>query len=295
MTRRLTMLGTAALAGLMLTGQAVGGWLARPAAQAVAAVAPVPPGPNAAPAPTPGRDGVPAPAAPQATAAQKPAARPAATQRPARRPSPPTQPAKPRTGPQAAGVVQTTRGNGVSLTYDDGPSPAHTPRILALLRTHQVRATFCVVGAQAQAHPELVRQIVREGHQLCNHSWNHELDLGRSSPAQIRANLRRTNEAIRRASPGTPVEFFRHPGGNWTPAAIRVSRELGMTPVGWTVDPRDWERPPAGSIVDTVVKGSRRGAVVLLHDGGGDRRQTVTASGKIIPALKKRLRVVPLS
>ncbi|WP_189113324.1 polysaccharide deacetylase family protein [Pilimelia terevasa] len=290
MTRRPAVLGTAVLAGVLLGTQVLAGWLARPEVRPVAAERPA----TAAP-PTAGPGGsAPAPAVPsRAPTAGPPTAGPSGP--PPARPPRGTRPARPTTGVFAAGVITRTRGTGVTLTFDDGPSPVHTPQILALLRAQGVRAMFCVVGSQAEAHPELIQQIAREGHQLCNHSWNHELRLGRGTPTQIRANLRRTNDAIRKAVPGAPVTHFRHPGGNWTPAAIQASRELGMVPTGWAVDPRDWARPPAGAIASTVLKGSRRGAIVLMHDGGGDRRNTVAACRTIIPALKQRLRIVPLS
>ncbi|WP_189170283.1 polysaccharide deacetylase family protein [Pilimelia anulata] len=308
MTRRLTVLGAALTATLLLSAQAVAGWLDRPTATALTPAAATQPAP-AAPgrgagadratgtsrpgavdpgATGPGASG-PGSARPGPARPGRPTAGPATSRPPAKRPGRPT------SGVFAAGVVTTTKGRGVSLTFDDGPAPGYTPQVLAILRANGVRATFCVVGTQARAHPELIQQIVREGHQLCNHSWNHELNLGRAPASQIRANLRRTNDAIRKAVPGVPIRFFRHPGGNWTPTAIRVVREMRMIPTGWTVDPRDWERPPASRISAAVLAGSRRGSIVLLHDGGGDRRSTVAACRTIVPALKRKLRVVPLS
>ncbi|HWH00673.1 MAG TPA: polysaccharide deacetylase family protein, partial [Pilimelia sp.] len=192
------------------------------------------------------------------------------------------------------GVRRATGTAAVALTFDDGPHPVHTPEILAVLRAHRVKATFCVVGTQVRRHPGLVRQIAREGHTLCNHSWNHEFTLGRKSEAEIQANLLRTNREIRRAVPGARVPYFRHPGGNWTAAAVRVAHRLGMLSIDWTVDPQDWNKPTAAQITSRVLGSTRAGGIVLLHDGGGVRSATVTACRRFIPALKRKHRLVRL-
>ncbi|GIG03019.1 polysaccharide deacetylase family protein [Catellatospora citrea] len=192
-------------------------------------------------------------------------------------------------------VLQRTSGSsGVALTFDDGPHPTWTPRVLAVLRARGVKATFCLVGTQVKAHPALVRQIVAEGHTLCNHSWNHEFKLGTWSEAKISSNMRATNNAIHEAVPGAPIRYFRHPGGNWTAAAVRVARSLGMSPLHWTVDPQDWRRPAASTISSRVVKGTRAGGVVLLHDAGGDRSQTLAALPGIISGLRAKYRLIRL-
>src|SRR6266542_61026 len=123
------------------------------------------------------------------------------------------------------GVLRTTASSGVALTFDDGPSPDYTPQILDLLRTYGVKATFCVIGVNVRSHPDLVRAIVRDGHTLCNHTWAHDLNLGRRSAEEIRSDLERTNDEIHLAVPGAPITYFRHPGGNFTPVAAPVVRE----------------------------------------------------------------------
>ncbi|MFG1775083.1 polysaccharide deacetylase family protein [Micromonospora sp. NPDC049051] len=198
----------------------------------------------------------------------------------------------PTDGPFGA---QTTSGTSlVALTFDDGPDPQYTPQVLALLREHQVRATFCVVGENAQRHPDLVRAIAADGHTLCNHSWNHDVTLGQRSPTAIRADLLRTSEAIRAAAPDAPIAYYRQPGGAWTGQVVSVAQELGMTPLHWTVDPADWEVPGAGRIAATVIAGVVPGSVVLLHDAGGDRQGTVDALHRILPALTSRFEVKAL-
>lgn len=191
-------------------------------------------------------------------------------------------------------LQRTTGKRAVALTFDDGPHPVWTPKILDELRAAGVRATFCLVGRQAEKHPDLVARIVREGHTLCNHSWNHELDLGTRSEAAIRANLQRTNKAIRQAVPGAKIRFFRQPGGNWTPAAVNVAKELGMISLHWAVDPRDWAGPSADVIEQRVAEKAKPGAIVLLHDGGGDRSATLAACPGIVRTLKQKYGIVLL-
>src|SRR5262249_41196486 len=102
---------------------------------------------------------------------------------------------------------RTTGSAAVALTFDDGPDPVQTPRILALLAKYHGKATFCLVGQQVQKHPEIVRQIVDGGHTLCDHTWSHSLTIGKQKPEQIRADLAKTNAAIQAAVPGASIPF----------------------------------------------------------------------------------------
>ncbi|MGX7672157.1 polysaccharide deacetylase family protein [Plantactinospora sp. DSM 117369] len=189
-------------------------------------------------------------------------------------------------GPYGARV--TTGSSQVALTFDDGPDPRYTPPILALLRRSGVKATFCLVGVNVRAHPDLVRAIAADGHTLCNHSWAHDMRLGSRSRSAILADLTRTNQAIRSAVAGVPIPYFRQPGGAWTRSVVRAAQQLNMTSLHWAVDPRDWARPGARNIIRTVTSDVYPGAIVLLHDAGGDRRATVAALRSILPALDRR-------
>ncbi|MFD0741575.1 polysaccharide deacetylase family protein [Phytohabitans flavus] len=189
------------------------------------------------------------------------------------------------------GSRRTTGTPQVALTFDDGPDPAQTPQALALLRQYGVKATFCLVGINVKAFPGLVRQIARDGHTFCNHSWRHDIRLGARPKAAIRADLLRTNEAIRAAVPGARVSYYRQPGGAWTAPVVAVAREIGMTSLHWTVDPQDWRRPSAGSIASTVNSSTTSGAIILLHDAGGDRRSTIAALRSILPNLGRRFQL----
>jgi peptidoglycan/xylan/chitin deacetylase (PgdA/CDA1 family) len=211
--------------------------------------------------------------------------------------SKPAHPKRHAVGP--AGSLMRTGRAGVALTFDDGPDPVQTPRLLDLLKRQHVKATFCLVGSNAAAYPRLVRRIAAEGHTLCNHTWRHSLTLGREKPAVIRADLRRTDKAIRRAVPGARIRYMRAPGGNFTPAFVAVAAELGMKSIYWQVDPKDWEHPEGESaaahkakIVHTVKSRVGKGAIVLSHDYR--QPETIAAYRKLLPWLRKHYRLIAL-
>lgn len=190
------------------------------------------------------------------------------------------------------GLLRTTGARGVALTFDDGPHPIWTPKVLDQLRAQNVKAVFCVVGTKVRSHPELVSRIVREGHQLCNHSWRHDISLGSKPAATIRADLSRTNAEIQRAVPGVKVSYYRQPGGRWTPELVTTANALGMQSLHWAVDPQDWARPTTAVISKRVISNTRAGSIVLLHDGGGDRRTTLAALPTVIKTLQARYGII---
>ncbi|WP_446217784.1 polysaccharide deacetylase family protein [Micromonospora sp. IBHARD004] len=226
-------------------------------------------------------------------AATPPAPKPTASPRPSR-----TTPPKPRLRPLPttlpAGLHRSTGDQAVALTFDDGPDPRWTPQLLDQLKADHVTATFCLIGSRAKRYPELVARIAREGHQLCNHSWRHDINLGRRPVAEIRADLIRTDRAIKAAVPNARIPYYRQPGGRWTPEVVAVARKLGMRSLHWSVDPQDWDHPTAKTIAKRVESAVRPGAIVLMHDGGGDRRPTLAACRHLIPELKRRYGISPL-
>ncbi len=173
----------------------------------------------------------------------------------------------------------------VALTFDDGPSP-YTPQVLAVLRRRHVPATFCMVGDEARRYPAYARMVVRDGHQLCNHSQNHA-DMTGMTPAKARREVVAGEREIRDAAGAAP-RLFRFPYG----AAGRTARTAvdgyGLHPLFWDVDPQDWTRPSAGAITSRILAGVRPGSVVLMHDGGGDRSHTVASLDATITALERR-------
>ena len=179
----------------------------------------------------------------------------------------------------------------VALTFDDGPDPRWTPEILAVLRRHRVKATFFVVGADVVSHPELVRSALRQGHEIGAHTFTHA-DLGAVSETRAALELSLTQGALAGAA-GINTPLLRIPYSSSTEAltlaqyrAARTASRFGYLAVFATADTEDWRRPGVDRIVANSTPGAGDGAVVLLHDGGGDRSQTVTALDRLIPELK---------
>jgi peptidoglycan/xylan/chitin deacetylase (PgdA/CDA1 family) len=175
-------------------------------------------------------------------------------------------------------------GADVALTIDDGPDPEWTPKVLALLDRLDVRATFCVVGRQAAAHPGLVAAVAGAGHLVANHTHTHTF-LRTATAPRVRSEIGRATEAITAATGGRSPALFRAPGGEWSPAVLAECAAQGLRPLGWSVDPRDWARPGTTSIVRAILASTVPGSIILEHDGGGDRSQTVQALAVALPRL----------
>jgi peptidoglycan/xylan/chitin deacetylase (PgdA/CDA1 family) len=238
--------------------------------------------------PTPAPDG-PHPAPDHSPAASPPAA-PTRTARLARQEPAGTRPAGPGHGHGHDGnasdlpMTHVHDGRkGIALTIDDGPSPVYTPQILQLLARYRVTATFSVVGLQVAAHPAMAREVAAAGHVIANHTWSH-LDLAWQPPAVIADQFNRATGAIHQATDRVP-SLFRAPYGAWSPAILERCAQTGMTPLGWSVDPRDWSRPGVPSIVGNIMRNTGTGSIILEHDGGGDRAQTVAALKIVLPRL----------
>ncbi|WP_103530268.1 polysaccharide deacetylase family protein [Streptomyces sp. SM11] len=174
-------------------------------------------------------------------------------------------------------------GHAMVLSFDDGPDPLYTPDILATLREQRVRAMFFVCGEMADGNPDLLRQMADDGHVVGNHSWSHPLIPKLSRPA-IRDELGRTSEVVERVLGAAPL-WYRAPYGAWNRNSFEIGAELGMEPMAWTVDTLDWKTPGTGTIVRRVLGGAAPGVVVLSHDAGGDRSQSVAALRRYLPRL----------
>lgn len=164
----------------------------------------------------------------------------------------------------------------IALTFDDGPNPAWTPRVLALLASARVRATFCLIGHQVEQYPQMVRAIVAGGHTLCNHTWDHDEQLNHRAAARASQEMLSTQAAIFAAT-GVRPKLFRAPGGAWSPQIEAIARSQHLTPLKWTADPRDWSRPGVRAILSQTLARLKPRGILLLHDGGGNRDQTVAA------------------
>lgn len=169
----------------------------------------------------------------------------------------------------------------IALTFDDGPHPMFTPRLLDLLRDLNIRATFFVVGEMVDQAPYLLVQMALDGHEIGNHTYHH-MNLTKLSPDLVENEIRLANDSIRNAC-GIPPVYFRPPGGQYNEETIRVAAKLNMTTVLWTDDPADYVSPGQAVIEQRLLGHIRNGAVILLHDG-------IEQTAAILPDLIARLR-----
>ncbi|OQQ19469.1 oligosaccharide deacetylase [Streptomyces sp. M41(2017)] len=175
------------------------------------------------------------------------------------------------------------RGRTMVLTFDDGPDPLYTPDVLRILREYDVRATFFVCGEMADDNKDLLGKMADDGHIVGNHTWTHPL-LTSLSRSRIRSEIERTSKVIKNAYGESPA-WFRAPYGAWNRATFQIQADLGMEPLAWTIDTNDWATPGVRSIVGTVEKEAAPGVVVLSHDAGGNRSQSVQALREYLPHL----------
>ena len=179
-----------------------------------------------------------------------------------------------------------TAGRGVAVTFDDGPDPRYTPQILAILARAHTPATFFMVGRQAATHPQLVRQVAQAGQAIGGHTWNHVL-LDRLPPGRVAAEVDCTDRLLAGLT-GRAVRLVRPPDGAYDRRVVDLLAAQDLQLVLWTVDSRDWARPGVGRIVATVTRELGPGAIILFHDGGGDRSQTVAALPQVLGLLHAR-------
>jgi peptidoglycan/xylan/chitin deacetylase (PgdA/CDA1 family) len=198
-------------------------------------------------------------------------------------------------GPNLAGVVISNlsdipgnlypKGTKVAaLTFDDGPSPVYTPQILQVLTAAQVPATFQIIGDQGATWPNLLAREAADGMTLTNHTWNHT-DLTYLSPAGWPAEVDRTTDLITSVT-GQPVKCLRPPYGDTDASVLSQLAQRSLGELMWDVDPSDYLRPGTAVIVNRVLSALHPGAIIVLHDGGGDRSQTVAALPAIISGIR---------
>ena len=181
----------------------------------------------------------------------------------------------------------------VGLTFDDGPDPSFTPKVLDLLAQYRVPATFFMIGWEAAASPDLVRRVAAAGDGVGSHTWNH-LDLTRLNEAGMAVQVDKT-EALLSSETGWKVTCIRPPQGHENPGLVRRLSERGLSTVLWSADTRDWTRPGTDTIVRRALASLSPGAIILLHDGGGDRGETLAALPRIIESVQSQgYRLVPI-
>ena len=156
------------------------------------------------------------------------------------------------------------------FTFDDGPHPVFTPQVLDVLARYEARATFFVVGSLVEIYPGTTQRIIDEGHTIGNHTWNHE-DLGGLTREEFDETVGRTQALL--GHRGTAC--LRPPYASMDAFTREWAAEHGLEVHTWDFSPQDWLQPPAETIAQDLVDHARDGAVLLLHDGGGDRTQTV--------------------
>jgi peptidoglycan-N-acetylglucosamine deacetylase len=171
----------------------------------------------------------------------------------------------------------------IALTIDDGPSPLYTPQVLRILEKYRVQATFSMIGESVGYYPSIAKEVAEAGHAIVNHTWDHANLTALSASAQ-RTEIARAADAIHTAV-GVHPRMFRAPYGAWTPNVLRYCASEGLVPLDWSVDPRDWSRPGVNEIVSTIMRTTKSGSIILEHDGGGNRAQTVAALKIVIPRL----------
>ena len=182
-------------------------------------------------------------------------------------------------------------GKQIALTYDDGPNDPHTLRLLEVLAKHDVKATFFLIGQFVEQRPDIVREVVKAGHVIGNHTFTHP-NLIFESSAETRSQLERCTRAIEDVAGQSP-RLFRPPFGGRRPGTLGTARSLGLEPIMWSITSYDWNVPPAERIVTRVSGKIRGGDVILLHDGshhgmGGDRAQTVIATDRLLESFHKK-------
>lgn len=175
-------------------------------------------------------------------------------------------------------------GRRVALTFDDGPDPQRTPAMLDLLARQGVRATFFVVGARAEAHPELVRRMAAEGHVVGNHSYTHSWRFPLRSLGRTMEELRRTGEVLQRIT-GLRPRLFRPPFGVTNPTIARAVRRLGLDPVGWSIRSLDTMGQSPERVAARILRRLHPGAVILLHDRCAGSERLV---GLLVEGLRSR-------
>jgi peptidoglycan/xylan/chitin deacetylase (PgdA/CDA1 family) len=200
-----------------------------------------------------------------------------------RAPAPEPGDAAPPIEPGKVAYLGPRTGQRVAITFDDGPSPTLTPRVLDVLRAHGVHATFFLLGTQVEKYPAMAQAIAVDGHDVANHSYSHR-SFRSMFPSHIMGELERTDRAIEAAT-GHHPRFVRPPYGRFPDSTIALVAERGGDLVLWSVDAGDWADAQPQAIADAVVRAAYPGAIILLHDR---EPATVRALPMILEGLERR-------
>jgi peptidoglycan-N-acetylglucosamine deacetylase len=182
----------------------------------------------------------------------------------------------------------TTDQKVIALTFDDGPDSVYTPQILDLLKRYDAKATFFVIGSKVEKNPDLTNREVYEGHELANHTYTHPR-MNRISAQNLQEEIEKAQSIVHSVT-GQNLNIFRPPGGVYNETVVNTAKRAGYLVVmwSWDQDTRDWSNPGVNKIVNRIISNDHHGGIVLFHDSGGDRSQTVAALAQILPELKTR-------
>jgi peptidoglycan/xylan/chitin deacetylase (PgdA/CDA1 family) len=188
------------------------------------------------------------------------------------------------------GILESARvgTTAIALTFDDGPDPDNTPRVLELLARHNVKATFFVIGENAEAHPDHVRRIALEGHEVASHSYTHRNALFERGPLQGWFDTRRGVRHLETLL-GRRTKWFRAPFGIYSWSVLAAIRSSKLVPVNWSIESRDWHpafAPP--DVVARVLSAAHSGGIIVMHDGGRGGAKTIHALDGVLRGLAER-------
>lgn len=173
----------------------------------------------------------------------------------------------------------------IALTFDDGPWPESTAKVLNILKENDVKATFFVVGQNVKHYPDLVKRVVAEGHTIANHTWHHWYHF--MNPQTAAYEIDNTTNLIFQLT-GVKTNMFRPPGGNMHNGVAAYARNSKYATIMWSSDSMDYSRPSVPRLINNVFRAAKPGGIVLMHDGGGNRSQTVQALPTIITNFRKQ-------
>lgn len=173
----------------------------------------------------------------------------------------------------------------IALTFDDGPWPQSTPAVLDILKKNNIKATFFIVGQMLKEHPDMGKRVVAEGHVIANHTWHHWYHY--MNPQAAAFEIDNTSNLIYEVT-GVRTSLFRPPGGIKTNGPYAYAKNQKYATIMWSSDSSDYARPSVPKLISNVMREAKPGGIVLMHDGGGNRSNTVAALPQIINNFRKQ-------
>jgi len=186
----------------------------------------------------------------------------------------------------SASASQPIEAGSVALTFDDGPHPVYTPMILDILKENNIKATFFIIGENAEKHPELIKRIIDEGHEIGNHTYSHP-HLKNIGEKQLTEELKKTEKVLKEKFNYTP-SLFRPPEGYCCNAVTNSAKKMRYSLTLWDVDTNDWAHNPSDNIVKNVMTSAKDGSIILCHDFVTKPSPTPDAIRSFIPKLKAK-------